>query len=176
MKKLKFKKLKNNGNDSCKSIVFIKNKMEKYFNLVLDVNDVCKLTGISKTKFEEYRLIPDFEEFLQKMALNGEIRSLESIHKASDKGYWQAGAWFLERKYPEKYGKKDLYKAEYEAKLEVYKKVLLGLLEELEPSLKFRFLAKLNKCDIETSLMNSSAYVIEDAPKQLTDSSNVIDL
>lgn len=171
MKKLILKKLKkNNGNNGDKSIDNMKKKLERYLNLGLDINEACKLSNITRMKLEELRINPEFEDFIQKCMTHGEVKSLESIHKASSNGYWQAGAWYLERKYPERYGKKDLFKAEYEAKLEVYKKVLLGILEDLEPSLKYKFLARLNTCDVETSIMNAdtSHFNSIDMPKQLT--------
>ena len=39
--------------------------------------------------------------------LNAIVRNLFNIQNASNNGTWQASAWLLERKYPDKYGKKD---------------------------------------------------------------------
>jgi len=37
----------------------------------------------------------------------GEIFNVQNIHKAADKGVWQASAWLLERRMPEKYGRRE---------------------------------------------------------------------
>ena len=34
-----------------------------------------------------------------------EARMVARVHKAADDGTWQAAAWFLERRYPDRYGK-----------------------------------------------------------------------
>lgn len=34
-----------------------------------------------------------------------EVQALETIHAASERGGWRAAAWFLERRYPERWGR-----------------------------------------------------------------------
>lgn len=44
---------------------------------------------------------------VEKAQAQGEIERLNRISDAAINGNWQADAWYLERRYPERYGKKD---------------------------------------------------------------------
>ncbi len=51
----------------------------------------------------------DFFEAVQKAEATAEARNLTIINKAAEKN-WQAAAWFLERKAPDRWGRKDRFK------------------------------------------------------------------
>ena len=48
-----------------------------------------------------------FFQSIKKAEADAIDRNLTIIQQAADKGNWQASAWFLERKYPEQWGKRD---------------------------------------------------------------------
>lgn len=48
-----------------------------------------------------------FQFQIERARAAAEIRTIQNIHKAAGTGNWQAGAWWLERTMPEKYGRRD---------------------------------------------------------------------
>lgn len=73
--------------------------------------------GVSHTTLRNWMLLaespdapPEYVEFaeeVQKAEADAEIIRLARLNKAGADGSWQADAWWLERKNPEKWGKKD---------------------------------------------------------------------
>ena len=49
----------------------------------------------------------EFLEAIQKAQADAETRNVALIAKAAQDGTWTAAAWWLERKYPERWGRKD---------------------------------------------------------------------
>ena len=49
----------------------------------------------------------EFLEAIQKAQADAETRNVALIAKAAQEGTWTAAAWWLERKYPERWGRKD---------------------------------------------------------------------
>jgi transposase len=50
---------------------------------------------------------PEFSEALQAAEAKAEVRWLQQIDKAAKEGTWQAAAWKLERRYPERWAKRE---------------------------------------------------------------------
>lgn len=48
-----------------------------------------------------------FQYQIERARAAAEIRTIQNIHKAAGTGNWQAGAWWLERTMPEKYGRRE---------------------------------------------------------------------
>ena len=79
------------------------------------IEDACVFAGISSRQFRRWRELAEqgVEPYAEKWEEinNSEsqaiVRNLFNIQNASNNGTWQASAWLLERKYPDKYGKKD---------------------------------------------------------------------
>jgi hypothetical protein len=57
----------------------------------------------------EYR---EFKEALEKARADAEVAALAKIQKAASDGAWQAAAWYLERSWPEKWGRRDTSRVE----------------------------------------------------------------
>lgn len=57
----------------------------------------------------------DFSNAVQKAMAHAEIRDVTLIAKASEE-YWQASAWRLERKFPDRWGRKEQQKIEHTGK------------------------------------------------------------
>jgi len=53
-----------------------------------------------------------FKEALEKARADAEVASLAKIQKAASEGAWQASAWFLERSWPERWGKRETNRVE----------------------------------------------------------------
>jgi len=84
----------------------------------LPYETACKLSNIISANFynwkkwgEEARkrgeenIYSKFLEKCEKAEAKAEARALVEIQKAGSRGNWQAWAWFLERRYPDRYGK-----------------------------------------------------------------------
>jgi transposase len=65
----------------------------------------------AKPKKSEQEFL-EFSDAVEKALAQAEVRDIANIAKASDAGDWRASAWRLERKYPEKWGRKDRLDAE----------------------------------------------------------------
>jgi len=79
------------------------------------IEDACIFAGISSRQFRRWRELAEqgiepyaerWEE-INKSESQSIVRNLFNIQNASNNGTWQASAWLLERKYPEKYGRKE---------------------------------------------------------------------
>lgn len=64
----------------------------------------------SKPKKSEQEFL-DFFEAVQKAEATAEARNLTIINKAAEKN-WQAAAWYLERRAPDRWGRRDRVQAE----------------------------------------------------------------
>lgn len=77
----------------------------------------CALVGIHKDTFYEwikkseneerpdYEIYADFADAVKKAEAEAEDKALKVITDATPLN-WQAGAWYLERKYPDRYGRR----------------------------------------------------------------------
>lgn len=52
-------------------------------------------------------LVRQFYEAVKRAEAEAIARNIALIQKAAQEGNWQAAAWWLERKYPEEWGRKD---------------------------------------------------------------------
>lgn len=64
-------------------------------------------TGTHPTR-PKTKLYVDFVEAVQKAEAQAEATRVARIAKAGQEGTWQADAWYLERRYPERWGRKQL--------------------------------------------------------------------
>ena len=58
---------------------------------------------------EEYR---EFKEALEKARADAEVAALAKIQKAASDGAWPAAAWYLERSWPDRWGKRETNRIE----------------------------------------------------------------
>ena len=81
-----------------------------------DITVAAAYAGIGKTTFYEWLErgrkaktgpFADFADAIQKAQADAETRNVALIAKAAQDGTWTAAAWWLERKYPERWGRKD---------------------------------------------------------------------
>lgn len=69
----------------------------------------CLRAGISEETLARWRRrYVDFAERLKKAEGDAITRNLAIINRAAAEGTWQAAAWWLERRYPEEYGRQYL--------------------------------------------------------------------
>lgn len=68
----------------------------------------CLYAGIGASTFAEWMQIPDFANVVKAADSKACIVSLASIRQAAAGGQWQAGAWLLERRYPEEFGRRQV--------------------------------------------------------------------
>jgi len=79
------------------------------------IEDACIFAGISSRQYRRWRELAEqgIEPYatrwveINKSEANAVVRNLFNIQNASNNGTWQASAWLLERKYPDKYGRKE---------------------------------------------------------------------
>jgi hypothetical protein len=73
----------------------------------MSIEDSCVYADIAKETFYTWKIdYPEFSDAVKKAEINGKLRRILRIDKAGKDGHWQADAWYLERKFPEEYGRK----------------------------------------------------------------------
>ena len=71
------------------------------------IQHACRYAGVSDESFARWqRRSVDFVEKLKKAEADAIVRHVANIAKAAADGQWQASAWWLERRYPEFYGRR----------------------------------------------------------------------
>lgn len=157
--KLKIKKEETKEENTCNiskkdSVFAIKLKLATAITKGMDIKEAAKLLKISDYKLNLLRSDPEFEEFVEMCQAQCEHRHLGNINLAGSLGAWQASAWILERKFPDKYGKKDIVRHEYEMKFMSFQKIILEVINSLDPHLKHQVMKKLRQVDIAEEIGN----------------------
>lgn len=159
--KFKLKKAGNGTKNNCSLDAKTKNKCQSfltkaklamYMRRGMDVKDAAKLCGISDYQLGMLRSDPEFEHLIEYCAADCEQEHLNNIGSAGSLGQWQASAWILERKFPDKYGKKDTVRHEYEVKLMSFQKVILNVINDLDPSIRQLIMQKLRNINLESEV------------------------
>ena len=79
------------------------------------IETACQLGGIDKSTFfrwvEQGERQPsgeksEFCDAVKKAMADAERKAVDQVHKAARDGTWQAAAWFLERRYPGRWGRR----------------------------------------------------------------------
>ena len=123
-------------------------KLAMYMKRGLDVKEAAKLLRISEYQLGILRSDPEFEDFIAACSARCESTHLNNIHIAGKLGAWQASAWVLERKFPDKYGKKDVVRHEYEMKFMSFQKIILGVVNKLPSDVKQIFMKELRNINL----------------------------
>jgi len=146
-----------------------KEKICLYMEKGLDLEDAAKLCDISPYMLSVYRSDPEFEEFAQTCKIKCEESNLDNVKDAGDSGLWNASAWILERKFPEKWSKKDTIRHEYDLKLSSLVKLIFKAVNELEPFIRLSVIQKLNELDVDGEIINMQKNQLLEYEPQLTD-------
>jgi hypothetical protein len=133
--------------------IFIKSKLALYMEKGLDLEDAAKMCGISGYMLSVYRSDPEFEDFVQECRVKCEESNLDNIKDAGDNGIWNASAWILEGKFPEKYAKKDTIRHEYDIKLTTWIQLIFKAVNALEPLIRQAFMQKLRDLDVDGEII-----------------------
>ena len=68
----------------------------------------AELAGISKdTLYEWIKADADFADAVKEAQASAEALHISNISRAAFDGTWQASAWWLERRFPDRYGRQD---------------------------------------------------------------------
>lgn len=138
-----------------------KNLLALYLQKGLSLSEACILAKVGTNMLATFRSDVDFDNFVREMQLYFEADLIDQVSSVGKSGYWQASAWLLERKFPEKYGKKDTVKHEYEIKLMTFQKVVLDVIDNVDPALKLQIVQKLKKLSSEESENVSNVLDVE---------------
>lgn len=87
----------------------------KWLKLGYYIDEACSMAGIHRDTYYAWLKkaedgVPEFSDFsdtIKKARAEAEGAHIMNIRKAADNGVWQASAWFLERAYPTRWGKKN---------------------------------------------------------------------
>jgi hypothetical protein len=114
----------------------------------------CELVGVKYGTYSQWLLrYPLFKEFIRRCKAQVEFDALEYIKDAMSGGTWAAAAWFLERKYPQRYGKRDVLKQQiYHVHME-FVRVVVDVINEQDPEIKAAILGKLKAKKIDLGSM-----------------------
>jgi len=124
----------------------LKNKLSYYLIKGLTLEEAILLSGTSKEAVNRLRDDEDFDEFLQLCLAKNKEEHLDIIRECALNGQVNVSQWYLERKYPEEFGKRDIIKHEFTLKIQTLQKVLVGILnEELKdhPHIKYKVVNRL---------------------------------
>ena len=139
----------------------------------LDIEDAAKLCDISPYMLSVYRSDPEFEEFVQTCRVKCEESNLDNVKDAGDAGMWNASAWILERKFPDKYAKKDTVRHEYDVKVSSFIQLIFKAVNALEPYIRQTVLQKIRELDVDGEIIqmqqqnNLLEYEPEDKSRQM---------
>jgi len=99
-----------------------RDKLLKAIRVGNDKKVACALAGISETTLYRWLELSkkrgaraelrEFRESLERAEAEAEVLKVSRIAQAADNGRWQAAAWWLERKYPERWGQQTKIRAE----------------------------------------------------------------
>jgi hypothetical protein len=67
----------------------------------------CHFAAIDQKTFENWLRISDFSQAVQKAESDAEVRMVAQIARAAQDGTWQAAAWWLERRRPDDYARRE---------------------------------------------------------------------
>lgn len=88
----------------------------------------CALSGIADTTFVNWRnraeTEPDspyvgFMRAVKEAEAEAERANVKRIRSAADNGQWQAAAWILERRHPDKWGRTDRQEQQHSGQVEI---------------------------------------------------------
>jgi len=128
----------------------IVNDLKTYIERGLSLEDACALAGISYSTFKLWRgKYPDFDKFINRCMIRVENDALTYVQEAMKGGTWQASAWLLERKYPSKYGKRDMLKQEIFYNHQKFVKIVLEVINEAAPELRASIVNRLRSADVD---------------------------
>ena len=92
--------------------------------------DACNYAGISFETFRTWRArYPAFLEAIKAAEGQATVHWLAAIEKAAREGNWQAAAWKLERRYPDRYGRKERVDVKVTVRQEIERLVLDGVID-----------------------------------------------
>lgn len=134
-------------------------KLAYYLSKGLCLKDAKTLAKVDEVTLGLLRSDPDFEDFIQKSTLEYEQELTDYIEEAASLGTWQAAAWLLERKFPEKYGKKDMVKHEYTIKIQNFQRIVLDTINKESPELKYKVIQALKSIDTKAVAENTQKEI-----------------
>lgn len=124
--------------------------LQTYIERGLSLEDACELAGVTYSAFKNWRRqYPEFDKFITRCMIRVEDDALTYIKEAMQGGTWQASAWMLERKYPSKYGKRDMLKQEIFYNHQKFVKIVLEVINEASPELRATLVNKLRSEDVD---------------------------
>ena len=127
-------------------------KLLKAIRVGNDKKVACALAGISEATLYRWleqsreknatEQLREFRESFERVEAEAEVLKVSRIAQAADNGRWQAAAWWLERKYPERWAQQTKIKAELSGpdgkpiaiSVEEARKIVLEMLNEGEGS------------------------------------------
>lgn len=82
----------------------------------------CQLVGIGTTTYYRWlemaeeegtpAIYREFRDAIKRAEAEAEVRTVARVIQAADNGTWQASAWYLERKHPERWGRNEKIRQE----------------------------------------------------------------
>jgi transposase len=126
--------------------------LKTYILRGLDEEQACNLAGIAHITYSKWLIkYPQFKEFIRRVKAQVEFETLEHIQTAAGGGIWAAAAWFLERKYPQKYGRRDVLKQQIFHVHQTFIKMVLNVINDADPALRAKIVndLKAKKIDLD---------------------------
>jgi transposase len=126
--------------------------LKTYILRGLDEEQACNLASIGHSTYAKWLIrYPQFKEFIRRVKAQVEFETLEHIQNAAGGGVWSAAAWFLERKYPQKYGRRDVLKQQIFHVHQQFIKIVLQTINDVDPAMRTKIVndLKAKKIDLD---------------------------
>jgi len=116
----------------------------------LTEQQACEMVGVGYRTYTTWMSkYPLFKEFIRRIKAQVEHDALLYVKEAMQGGTWSAAAWFLERKWPQRYGKRDVLKQQiYHVHME-FVRVVLDIVNNQDPIVRDAILGELKKRKID---------------------------
>ena len=113
----------------------------------------CEMAGVSYSTFVNWlNTYPLFKEFIRRVKAQVEFEALEYIQEAMAGGTWSAAAWFLERKYPQRYGKRDVLKQQIYHTHISFIRTVLEVINDQDPIIRTKIQNELKKRKVDIEM------------------------
>jgi len=140
----------NDISERCNLTKSVVEDLRVYIVRGLGERQACDLSGIDFAEYTNWkRMNPLFKQFIDKCQAQAEADALEHIKNAMEGGTWQASAWMLERKYPTRYGRRDVTKHEVQYKFHEFISIVLEVINETDPEIRSTIVSRLRDKEID---------------------------
>jgi len=92
---------------------------QKYVASIIGVSEHTWYAWLKAGENKKRKIFVQFYQAIEKAKAEAISRNVMLINQAAQNGTWQAAAWWLERRYPQEFGKRGDYTLRHEGDLQI---------------------------------------------------------